>query len=152
MKNLFFLASILVAFLLTPLTANSQNWSNDQKNAWQTVEKEWAAVMEKDPNIANLLTDDFAGWSVDDPMPLSKASLVGWFRFNGQYSTRLKYELFPVKVIVHGDMAVTHYYYQTVDEDKEGKRKASNGRWTDILVRDGSDWKFIAWQGGVHSE
>ncbi|MBT6330019.1 MAG: nuclear transport factor 2 family protein [Kordiimonadaceae bacterium] len=153
MRNLFIFCSIIVAFLLSSITVNAQGWSDDQKAAWGTIETWWEVSQKKDSDETNaLLADDFAGWDNNMPMPQNKSSLTSWFRFNGQYSTQLKYQIYPLKVTVHGDMAVAHYYYQASVEDKEGKRTNEKGRWTDTLVRDGNGWKFIAWQGGTDGE
>jgi hypothetical protein len=45
-------------------------------------------------------------------------------------------------------MAVAHYLYTNAVQTKDKKIEVSNGRYTDILVRDGDVWKFIAWHGG----
>ena len=84
-------------------------------------------------------------------MPNNKMNEISWVRFNSAYGSMLKYQLSPAKVVVHGDMAIAHYYYALVRENKEGKRQSDNGRWSDVLVREGKSWKFIGWQGGSES-
>jgi len=49
---------------------------------------------------------------------------------------------------VHGDTAVVHYLYTMAIQTKDKRVETSNGRFTDVLVRDGADWKFVSWHGG----
>jgi len=55
----------------------------------------------------------------------------------------------PIVVTVVGTTAVAHYYYSTAAEDREGKRKTTHGRYTDVLVKNDGEWFFIAWRGGA---
>ena len=58
------------------------------------------------------------------------------------------HELYPLDIVVHGDVAVAHYLYSNAFEDKEGKIKVSNGRYSDVLIKTDAGWKFISWHGG----
>jgi ketosteroid isomerase-like protein len=60
----------------------------------------------------------------------------------------LKYELYPLSITVHGDVAIAHYLYSSAFKSKKGDIEMSNGRYTDTLVRTEDGWKFIAWHGG----
>ena len=75
-----------------------------------------------------------------------------WARFNAEQSKGLLHELYPLSIVVHGDVAVAHYLYSMAAQTKDKKTVMSNGRYTDILVRDGTTWKFISWHGGSDSE
>jgi hypothetical protein len=98
------------------------------------------------------LHDEFLGWNMNTPAPLSKASTKAWNRYNSENSTTLMQELFPIGIVVHENTAVAHYLYSIATEDREGERETTHGRYTDILVRDGATWRFIAWQGGDDPE
>jgi ketosteroid isomerase-like protein len=54
----------------------------------------------------------------------------------------------PAAIVVEGDTAVAHYYSSLGMEDEDGERETIHGRCTDILVADGTGWKFIAWRCG----
>ena len=58
------------------------------------------------------------------------------------------HELYPAGIVVVGSMAVAHYYYSTAAEDRDGKRKTTHGRYTDVLINQNGKWMFIAWRGG----
>jgi hypothetical protein len=45
-------------------------------------------------------------------------------------------------------MAVAHYLYTNAMQNKDGEVALANGRYTDVLVREGDTWKFISWHGG----
>ena len=151
MKKVLFLSGIIVTLLISSLNSYAGDWTADQKAVWKAIEAQWAATKNKDANWAkNMLSDNFSGWSKDGVMPRSKSSEESWSRFNMKSSSRLMQELHPVKIVVHKDMAFAHYFYEAVSENKDGKRNNTDGRWTDILVRDGKAWKFIGWQGGEH--
>jgi hypothetical protein len=38
-----------------------------------------------------------------------------------------------------------HYYFTNERKDAEGKTKKDNGRLTDILIKENSKWKYLAW-------
>ena len=59
------------------------------------------------------------------------------------------YEVSPEAIAVEGDTAVVHYNVTTVSEDKDGKRTPNIGRITEVLVRSGRSWKWLA---GVNYE
>ena len=58
------------------------------------------------------------------------------------------HELYPLAIIVNGDLAVAHYLYTSAWEPKDGETEINNGRYTDVLVRTEEGWRFIAWHGG----
>ena len=71
-----------------------------------------------------------------------------WERFSSEQTKGLSHELYPLSIVVHGDMAVVHYLYSTAYQTRDKKTVVSNGRYTDVLVRDDGNWKFISWHGG----
>jgi len=149
MRNLFILSSIVAAFFLTSISASAGDWSKGQKSAWATIEAFWKAENKGDADaVSALLSDDLQSWSNNVAMPRNKSKTMSWFRFGFENGKGIKYDISPVGIVVNGDMAVVHYYYMSISEDRDGKRESANGRWSDVLVRDGKSWKFIAWQGG----
>ena len=71
-----------------------------------------------------------------------------WNRFSEQLGRVARYELYPLAITIHGDVAVAQYLYSVAFKDRDGKFEMTNGRYTDILVRTEDGWKFIAWHGG----
>jgi ketosteroid isomerase-like protein len=127
----------------------AQEASDDSADVWAAVEAAWEADEKGDKRwVDNMLTDDFAGWSKSSPAPRSKESTKMWDRFSEQQGKSVAHELYPLSIVVHGDVAIAHYLYTNAYEDKKDGLEMSNGRFTDVLVRTEDGWKFIAWHGG----
>lgn len=142
----FFLAT---TFLLTGLSAYSQDSADDQADVWAVIEDEWNADEKGDRKWPDrLLTDDFSGWEKSSPAPRDKASTKMWDRFSEQTGKMVAHELYPLNILVNEDVAVAHYLFSSAFENKDGDIKMSNGRYTDVLIRTEDGWKFLAWHGG----
>lgn len=151
MKVITRLVLILFGSMLFTATMAQDN-SDDEANVLLTIEREWAAGREGDHDrIDDMLTPDFMGWGKSSPAPRSKNSNSQWRRFSDQMGSVVRYELYPLSITVHGDVAVAHYLYSTAFEGKDGEIEMANGRYTDVLVRTKDGWKFVAWHGGDDS-
>lgn len=156
MKTIDKLTYILTAVLFFGTGAamaqtSTDNQVNDQADVWEQVEQQWTAVEKGDNKwMDKLLTDDFSGWGKGAPAPRGKSSTKMWTRFNEKISSMVAHELYPLSIVVHGDVAIAHYMYTSANKQKskDGKIETKNGRYTDILVRTNDGWKFIAWAGG----
>ena len=150
MKQLLRLYAItLSALLLSGGAAFAQGSADDQVNVWSTVEQLWTAEEQGDDSwVETMLSADFMGWPDSSPAPRSKASMRMWTRFNSEQNKGLSHELYPLSIVVHGDVAVAHYLYTMAVQTKDKRTVMSNGRYTDVLVRDGTSWKFLSWHGG----
>jgi ketosteroid isomerase-like protein len=144
------LLSINAAFAQEP----AENISGDDSaNVWRTVEEIWAAEERGDDDLVDkLISPDFMGWPNASPAPRSKASTRMWTRFNAEQNKGLAHELYPLSIVIHGDMAVAHYLYSMAVQTRDKKTVSTSGRYTDILVRDGDSWKFLSWHGGSDSD
>ena len=150
MKNNVMLRIALFAIGLFSLAnLQAQEATDDSADVWSAVEAQWDADEKGDKNwVDRLLTDDFVGWSKNSPAPRNKSSTKMWDRFDEQRRKMVAHELYPLSIVVHGDVAVAHYLYTSANEDKDGAIESDNGRYTDILVRGEDGWKFLAWHGG----
>ena len=130
----------------------AQDATDDEVDVLLTIEREWEATQKGDQKrIDDMLTTDFMGWGKNSPAPRSKNSNSKWRRFSEQMGRVERYELYPLSITVHGDVAVAHYLYSTAFKNKDGEIKMANGRYTDVLVRTEDGWKFVAWHGGDDS-
>ncbi len=140
-------AFLLSTCLLTFGSAHAQ--TSDDSAVWSVIERAWQAEQRHDLKwIDELLSADFVGWTKGAPAPRDKGSTRLWNAFATKQSDLLKYELYPLSIIVHGDMAVAHYLYSSARKAKGEEATTVNGRYTDVLVRSDGDWRFIAWHGG----
>lgn len=139
--------------LVAATSANAQSMADDQTDVWAVVEAQWNAEEQGDKKwIQRQLTEDFVGWNTESPAPRNKASVQMWDRFTDSLGSMVAHELYPLAIVVNGDVAVAHYLYSSAREDKQGEVEFSNGRYTDVLVRMPDGWKFLAWHGGGDSD
>ena len=40
-----------------------------------------------------------------------------------------------------------YYYYYLASENNKGERETAHGRFTDVLLKTSTGWRFIAWRG-----
>jgi len=150
-KTIFRLLALGSAFLFcSAATAQDETLPADaQADVWATIEAEWNAAEKNNGKwIDEFLADEFVGWGKNSPAPRNKMSTRMWDRFESTQGKAVAHELYPLSIVVHGDVAVAHYLYTNAFEDKDGDVEVSNGRYTDVLVRTDSGWKFLAWHGG----
>ncbi len=146
-QTLVFLTLLSATLALS--TGFAQDAVDDQTNVWSAIEAQWAANEKGDGKwIDPMLTDDFQGWEKTSPAPRAKSSMKMWDRFNRELTQNVAHELYPLAIVVRGDVAVAHYLFTRASQDKDGVTEISNGRYTDVLVRSSDGWKFLAWHGG----
>jgi hypothetical protein len=140
----------LSAFILLFCSvANAQETDSDHADVWSTIEGQWEAEENGDDDwMSDLLASKFSGWAKTSPAPRSKASTIMWDRFGDDQGKMVQHELYPLAIVIDGDVAVAHYLYTSAYENKDDEVELNNGRYTDILVRTDDGWKFIAWHGG----
>jgi hypothetical protein len=150
MKSKSLLKLVLIGALSMGCTsAFAQGTADDQADVWTVIEGEWDSQEKgEDKWPEELLTDDFTGWWKNSPAPRSKASTKMWNRVNEMTGSMVAHELYPLSIVVHGDVAVAHYLYRSAFKSTDGDIEMGNGRYTDILVRTDDGWKFLAWHGG----
>lgn len=123
--------------------------ADDYVAVWLVIEEQWEAAQRGEKEwVEQLLSPEFIGWPKDSPHPRDKASTRRWNDFSRKQSKGLEHEIYPLETVIHGDTAVAHYLYSSAAKNSEGETEVTNGRYTDILVREGGDWRFIAWHGG----
>jgi ketosteroid isomerase-like protein len=142
--------SLAAMILLFAGFAAAQDTAADQASVWAVVEKQWNAVEAGDRKwMDELLADDFTGWPKNAPAPRNKASTKMWNRFSESQGKIVAHELYPLAIIVRGDVAVAHYLYTSAYKGKDDEVDMNNGRYSDVLVRTEDGWKFLAWHGGA---
>lgn len=148
MRKTFNVMLALIAVSLGQI-AIAQQETDDQADVWATIEAQWQAEEKGDKRwMERMLSEDFSGWAKNSPAPRNKASMQMWDRYNDSQGKMTAHELYPLAIIVHGDLAIAHYLYSSAFEAKDGESEVNNGRYTDVLIRSESGWRFIAWHGG----
>jgi hypothetical protein len=130
-------------------TAAAETWNAAQQEVWNLELQQWKMDSAKDMSwIDTMVHDNLRYWGTGEAMPRDKASLKLWSRYNADNNTTLVHELFPHSITITGDVAVVQYHYMTARENSKKERETATGQYTDVLIKDGGKWKFIAWAGG----
>jgi ketosteroid isomerase-like protein len=139
--------------LFTSTTLFSQEWSDAQKEVWETV-KTYNNMFDKG-DVQGLLSyndESFSGWSYSLEAPRDKNSSIKVMNYWLANSKTLYSTMTPAKIWVNGDYAYVHYYYTEYSEDAEGKKKWRKGRYTDILLKKDGKWMIVGDHGGAISK
>jgi ketosteroid isomerase-like protein len=138
-----------VALLMGASVARAQSWSAEQQEVWNFEQSQWKRGAEKDMTwVEEMVHPAALAWGNAAPAPQNKASIARWERYNSGNATTLEQELFPLGIVVQGNVAVVHYRYTVASENSKKERKTVNGRYTDILIKEGGRWQFLGWAGG----
>ncbi|MET0619049.1 MAG: nuclear transport factor 2 family protein [Thermoanaerobaculia bacterium] len=152
-RRLFLPGFVLLVSVIVAPAASAQTWTPEQQEIWKVEELQWKMSMEKDATwIDKMVHPNISVWEVDRPMPQNKASLTRWNKYTSSNSTILEQEIFPISISITGNVAVVQYTYLTARENYKKERETVSGRWTDILIKEGGRWMFIAWAGGDDPE
>ena len=129
--------------------AHAQSWTPEQQEVWKLEEKQWQMAKDKDASwIDTMVHANLSYWETGSPVPQTKASLSRWNRYTSSTTTVLEQELYPLSITITGSIAVVNYHYQIARESYKKERETVRGHYTDVLVKDGGRWQFIAWTGG----
>jgi ketosteroid isomerase-like protein len=139
----------VAALALNGLGQQSQTWSPEQQEIWRLEDQQWKMGAAKDLTwIDTMVHPNISFWDVDFPAPQNKASLSRWAKYSSASSTVLEQEIFPISVTITGNVAVAQYRYRVASENYKKERETVTGRWTDVFIKEGGRWLFIAWAGG----
>jgi ketosteroid isomerase-like protein len=152
MKASIIFSAITGIFLVTGLlynsTAKAQEWSAAQKDAWKIENDMWAALAKGDvAAFLEFVHPDYMGWDDNEPLPSTKTEVQKWLQLFMSGRKVSGYDIKPVGIRVFGDFAILDYYYSMAVES-DGKKKMEEGRWTDIVMKQGGKWLLIGDNGG----
>jgi Domain of unknown function (DUF4440) len=129
--------------------ASAQAQSADQQDVWKVEQQQWKMNAAKDMSwIDKLLHPNLRIWETGAPMPRDKASIKQWSRYDVESVTVLEQEILPISTTITGNVAVVQYYYMMARENYKKERETITGHYTDVLIKEGGSWLFIAWAGG----
>jgi len=138
-----------LALVLFAPAASAQTWTAEQQELWKLEEVQWKMSAEKDLTwIDKMVHPNISFWDNGEVAPQGKASLTRWNRYTSGNATVLEQEVFPISMTITGNVAVAQYRYKTARENYKKEKETVTGRYTDVFMKDGTQWKFIAWAGG----
>jgi len=140
---------LVVALAALAGVASAQTWSSEQQEVWRVEEQQWKMSIEKDLSwVDKMVHPNLTYWDTGRPAPQNKASLARWSRYDSANSTVLEQELFPISIVITGNIAVAQYHYVTARENLKKERETVTGRYTDVLIKESGRWLFLAFAGG----
>ena len=129
--------------------ASAQTWSPEQQELWSFEQQQWQMSKDKDSSwIETMVHPNLRYWEVGEQMPRDRASLARWNRYTNATTTVLEQEIFPISATVTGNVAVVQYHYRIARENNKKERETVTGHYTDVLLKENGQWRFIAWEGG----
>lgn len=137
---------VLAVGLLLPLSVFGEDWTAAQQ---EVLAFEEACVTTNNVDELNAcFHEDFEGWGMDATVPTTKADRKGIFE-NGFASFDADVLLFkPLSVIVKGNMAVVNYLtVAKITNKATDEVNYETQRWTDVCLKDGGKWTWIADHG-----
>jgi len=148
-KRTFVGVAVICLLSLAAAPASAQEWSPAQKEVWKNVETYWGLVAKGDlEGFLSYMHPDYRGWSYQSPVPETKETARKFLTHEMATTKTLVYQITPVAIQVHGDFAFVAYYYTEIAKDAEGKTASRQGRWLDILMKQGEKWVMIGDHGG----
>ena len=126
--------------------AAAQDWSPAQQEVWEFEKACWR---DRTPEFVDkCFHSDFQGWGVGSSVPTNKADRGVTSERRRVTEDNVYLFLKPIAITVHGDMATALYIATFTDKNKvTGEEKTVTERWTDVLVKDGGKWFWIADHG-----
>ena len=140
------LGVVLGLALLLPITIQGQEWTAEQEDLWAWEISCWQT--EDIQTAMACLHEDFVGWGLGNPVPVNKEDKrPGWAR-SFETTEQVFLNLKPISVQIHGNSAVLVYVATSVIRDKAtGEETRYVELWTDVALRDGGQWYWIADHG-----
>ena len=144
------IVTILISLFLLPNIMIGQSFSKAEQKVIEGVESYWSDFAGKDKNKwLDDFHDSYKGWSVGSEFLNTKKDNIKWNNYTWGKDEVLFWDITPMGVVLHDNIAVVHYYYTTISKNKKnGKETTEKGRWTDVIINDGGKWRLVADHGG----
>lgn len=148
MNRLVLVLTMIAVFSGLPRFSMAQSWTPEKQEVWKAVERLWSRWSTGD---VDFYADDFRGWNSSRHAPYTKAEIVPWVKKFHEKNDIVLYDLNPLAIDLHGDIAIAFYTYQILIESSDGSQREEIGHWTDIYRKVDGEWHFIAEMGQVIS-
>ena len=149
MKLLLTSYAILVGLAVAwvnPAPLAAQEWSPAQREVLEALHEFTQISMRGDvEEIMGYFHTDFRAWDYAQGLPLDRGRTQGMFEYWYAKYQQVGFDVQPVAIQLHGDVAIAHLYYQEVMRDAAAVDVIISGRWTATLVKQGDGWVFLCW-------
>lgn len=139
------LATLFALAIAFSTNAQQPTWNDSQMEVWSIVEQTWVDDAAENGDWPDkYVHDKYVTWGADSGGPVYKDASIKWSRFGDEGTDTLIYEISPAAITVEGSTAVVNYYATTVTKTADGGRERSVVRISEVLVKDGNKWLFLA--------
>lgn len=142
MKIIYLAAPAAIALGCSPAAA--QQWDAQQTEVWTAVSDSWNRNIDNGAWHVDMVANAY-GWGGNSIVPNSLGDIQRNSSIFGAEGKVLNHRLSPVRISIHGDTAVAHYFAEVTENDHEGKRESTTERCSDTLVKHEGTWKFLGW-------
>jgi hypothetical protein len=125
-----------------------QTWPPEKEEVWGAVQNVWSRWTKGD---VGYLGDDFRGWNTGRHAPYTKDEIVPWIKEFHEKNDIVLYDIHPLAIDLHGDIAIAFYTYQMLVENTDGSQREERGQWTDIYRKMNGEWILISEAGHILS-
>ena len=144
MKTSFKVLFLLLILSLSPIAA--QEWSPEQKDIVEFINDYTKASMRGDiDEIMSYFHVDFSAWEYSMTEPFDRDSTQKTIEYINQIFKQVAFEVQPIAIQLHGDVAILHLNFQETMRDAEGVDNFMSGPWTVTLLKQGKGWIFLCW-------
>ena len=119
--------------------------AEEKDDVWSTVVSTWEDDLAGKDWISKNCDDEVLAWTLDNPMPMNKSSLLRDRKHSSKNSQMVYYDVQLAGIVIKGNTAIVHYYFKNEIKDNKGKIEKDNGRLTEILTKEKGKWKYLAW-------
>ena len=134
-------------FTLIP-TVLSQELSPEQQEVWQFIENCQDAIAAEDEEAFDCFHDEFIGWFYPDLLPRTAEAQRSFMAIQFDTTEIPASHVTPIAVQVYGDFAIAHYFVRYVIRSQDGSDAEARDRYTDVLIKENGNWKWISDHGG----
>lgn len=140
-------AALALSVLVVPL-ASAQQWSAEQREVWAFIEDCNAQFVAKnEAGVLDCFHDDFSGWRYGDTVPRTKQTIAEFLPIDLEGES-LALDLRPISIRVFGNFAIAHYFLSEASRNASGEVERQQMIWTDVLLKQGNRWYWVADHGG----
>lgn len=148
MKNAAAFIALATVYCLLTVPVFGQSWSAEEQEVWSFVETITKQAADgKVTEFAKSFHKDFVGWAPGGLVPDTRADRVKKIDFFVPKSKTLYYELRPLSIKVHGNIAIVHYIYSSLSSRGTDAPEGSTTYWTDVYKKEDGKWQLIADHG-----
>lgn len=135
---------ILMMLSLSPIAAH--DWSLEQKEIIEFINDYTKASMRGDlDEIMSYFHVDFTAWEYSTTAPIDRDSTQKTIEYINQISKQVAFEVKPIKIQLHGNLAIVQLNFQETMRDEEGVDHFMSGPWTATLLKQDEGWIFLCW-------